>query len=391
VFALGGGYRFWGSCSLRSMRVGVRLIAVVGLLGVGLAAGAQSSTVITEPAAPLLPGHFGEWKTAAAGAETPASVVSLVSANKTALEECGPERSQVADYARSGKTLHVEAIQFKDRTGAFSAYTLMKRMDMTPLKGLGADAAAGDGAALFTVGTSLVVAYPMTAAEAGALKPLADGMPKAVGTSGLAPLLPSLAPAKGLVEGSLRYALGSSTYAAEGGVLPASQMGWDKEAEAITADYKDKRGEETLTILMYPTPTIAGTMARMVQGMVASGGAKFGTAKVRREGELVMLASGTFPADEAQKMVENIHLKQMVSLDNAIPPTEHVQVMQTYSLLMNIAILAGVLMTAAVLLGLFLGGGRALYRVARGKPAATEPEFLSLHLEPQSKPVRFDS
>jgi hypothetical protein len=38
---------------------------------------------------------------------------------------------------------------------------------------------------------------------------------------------------------------------------------------------------------------------------------------------------------------------------------------------------------AAILLGFFLGGGRALYRLARGKPASTvyDVEFIRLHLE----------
>jgi len=111
---------------------------------------------------------------------------------------------------------------------------------------------------------------------------------------------------------------------------------------------------------------------------------------VRREGELVLLASGSFSGDEAEHMIENIHLKQQVSIDNDVEPTEHTKIVQTYSLLTNIAILTGVLMLAAILLGLFLGGGRAAYRVMRGKPAASEPEFLSLHLNPQSKPVRFE-
>jgi hypothetical protein len=37
----------------------------------------------------------------------------------------------------------------------------------------------------------------------------------------------------------------------------------------------------------------------------------------------------------------------------------------------------------------FLGGGRAAIRVMRGKPAAVEVEFLSLHLSPQNKPAQF--
>jgi len=62
---------------------------------------------------------------------------------------------------------------------------------------------------------------------------------------------------------------------------------------------------------------------------------------------------------------------------------------QTFSLLENIAILSGVLGAGAVLLGFFLGFGRAWFRVLRGKPAAVEVEFLSLHLAPQNKPAVF--
>jgi len=35
---------------------------------------------------------------------------------------------------------------------------------------------------------------------------------------------------------------------------------------------------------------------------------------------------------------------------------------------------------AAIVLALFLGGGRAMIRMMQGKPAATEPEFLRIDL-----------
>jgi hypothetical protein len=44
---------------------------------------------------------------------------------------------------------------------------------------------------------------------------------------------------------------------------------------------------------------------------------------------------------------------------------------------------------AAIVLGLFFGGGRALIRVMQGKPAATEPEFLRIDLRgPVGKNLR---
>jgi hypothetical protein len=113
-------------------------------------------------------------------------------------------------------------------------------------------------------------------------------------------------------------------------------------------------------------------------------GPSFANARVRREQELVMVASGALPATEASAMLANVHMHQEVAIDRYMPPVFHAEVQKTFSLLTNIAILSGVLMGAAVLLGLFLGGGRALIRVLQGKPAAVEPEFLSLHLAPQN-------
>jgi hypothetical protein len=106
-----------------------------------------------------------------------------------------------------------------------------------------------------------------------------------------------------------------------------------------------------------------------------------GTIKLRREGPLVVMVSGTFPADEAQQMVENVHLHSQVTFDKKLEPEFHAEVKKTASLLYSIVVLSGLLMLAALLLGLFLGGGRAAVRMMRGKPAHTEPEFLGLGLE----------
>jgi hypothetical protein len=369
---------------------GVRRGVVAGVLAAGLVvgAGAQSAVQLNEPSAPLLPASFGEWKTAAAG-DTPA--YSLANTSKDALEECGPERSAVAEYVRGGRSLHVEAIQFGDRTGAYSAFTLVERPGMKVGTALGASDAVGEGVVLFTAGSTLVMVNGATQEDVASLKPLALGLPKVVGSKGVAPLLPTLVPAAGFVPGSLRYALGADSYAAEGGVLPAHSLGWEKSAEAVTAGYADKRGAETLTVLLYPTPAIAGSFAKAIKDAAPQMGAAFAAARVRREGTLVVLASGSFSGDEAQRLVDGVHLREIIATDGDMHPLFRAEGMKTYSLLANIAILAGVLMLAAVLLGLFLGVGRAAFRVMRGKPAAVEPEFLSLRLAPQNKAPQFEA
>lgn len=374
---------------------GVRGVAVAGVMAAGLVAGAGAQAVtLQEPEAPLLPASFGEWKTATAPGEAPA--YSLARADKDALEECGPQRSAVMDYSaedHGGEVrLHVEAIQFGDRTGAVSAFTLMEQPGMQPGKELGAAEAVGNGAVLFTAGSTVVLVTGGSGNryEVASLKPLALSLPKVPGNKGVAPLLPTLVPAAGYVPASLRYALGPVTYAAEGGVLPTRSVGWEKNVEAVTAQYADKRGKETLTLLLYPTPAIAGSFAKAIKDETAGMGSGFAEARVRREGPLVMLASGSFSGDEAQRMIENVHMQEIVATDGDMHPLFRTEAVKTYSLLANIAILSGVMMVAAVLLGLFLGVGRAWFRVLRGKPAAVEVEFLSLHLAPQNKAPEFE-
>ncbi len=369
--------------------MGIRLSAVAGvLLGLALGAGAQTVT-LTEPGTPLLPAKFGGWvKTPMmTGAPMGAYEFELAKLSKDALEEDGPQRSEVAAYARTEhglqRSIYIEAIQFGDRTGAFSAFTLAERAGMREGRELGDSDAVGDQVVLFTTGSSLVLVNGT--ADVASLKPLADGLPKAFGSKGVAPLLPTLAPVKGLVNGSLRYALGAAGYAAEEGVLPANSIGWDKSAEAVTVKYDDKRGNETLTVLLYPTPTIAAAHAKAIKDQFGD----TGTARVRREGEVVALATGSFAAEDAQKLVESVHLRQELSLDKELGLTPHEQVAQGYSLLKSILVLAIFLISAAVVVGLFLGGGRAAVRVMQGKPAAVEVEFLSLHLAPQNKPAQF--
>lgn len=352
---------------------------------------AQSSVKLTVPPVQLLPESFAGWKQSGTGGAPTDGSPSLVSVSKQALEECGPQRSLVEQYILGGRAMRVEAVEFGDRTGAYSAFTLVRRPAMRSSANLGESAAVGDGAILFAQGDTLVLASSAGEADLPALREMAKGLPKISGSQGVAPLLPSLVPAKNLVPGSLRYALGPATYAAEGGVLPANSLEWDKSAEAVTASYQTPKGHETLTLLLYPTPQVARAMEGRLSSGVHSLGPSFASAKVRRENELVMVASGNLPAPEAQAMLEDVHLRQEVSVDRYMPPVFHAEVQKTFSLLENIALLFGILAAAAVLLGLFLGGGRALFRVMRGKPAAVEPEFLSLHLAPQNAAPRFES
>ena len=101
--------------------------------------------------------------------------------------------------------------------------------------------------------------------------------------------------------------------------------------------------------------------------------------EVRRSGLLVALVSGDAIPDESHRLVEMVHYE--ATLTNIPQPVES-EVQKTSKLLLGIAGIVIVGSLAAILLGFFLGGGRAMWRIAHGKPASSmyDEEFIHLDL-----------
>ena len=100
---------------------------------------------------------------------------------------------------------------------------------------------------------------------------------------------------------------------------------------------------------------------------------------MRRSGPLVVLVSGDAVPDESHKLLDLVHYSADII---SIPQPVESEVSKTSKLLLGIAALVIVGGSAAILLGFFLGGGRALYRIARGKPASSvyDAEFIRIDL-----------
>jgi hypothetical protein len=368
-------------------------VALTGALGSGLY-GQTAKTMLVEPRGPLLPLKFGAWQVES----KPPCRDCFQPEGQTAdvLKEDGLDRGDRITYHRENGAgaLEVTAFQFGDATGAVSAFTYLRKPDSRMILSgdgkIGAETAASNGGSIiFRSGTTVVVA---DASRAGApatsdLHRLETTLPKIGGPKSQAPLLPTLLPEKGLDLESVRYALGPVGYHAMGGVLPGGMVGFDKAAEVLMAKYS---GRGLLTLLLYPTPQIAGEYGRAIEAEMNRQSTAAGTVKLRREGPLVLMTTGAWSPDAAQKMIEEIHLSAVVTW-NKTPPLEFKsEIRKTVSLLTSIAVLSGILMLAAVVLGFFLGFGRAAIRVMQGKPAATEPEFLRIDLSGQSERIHLE-
>ena len=366
----------------------MRLLLSCGLLWAGLsgvwAAGQgvpMAQTTVVEPPTPLLPTNDRLAAPDVGHADSDEA--------QAVLKEDGVRRSESRAVAPSGGAAQggwVSAYEFQDATGAFAAYTYLREGGRQVGAGTrvnGSEVELANGQTVFLSGVSVVRGQVKGADAAAFWKGIEIGLPKVGGRRGLAPLLPTLVPAAGLEAANVHYAVGPVAYKAMGGQLPAEILGWDKSAEVVTASY---HGRGTLTLLLYPTPQIAGDRLRAVQqaidqtGDQAGGSKTFGTVVLRRVGPLVGVTTGAWTQAQAKALLGTLHLNQEISFDQKMPLEFHAEVKKTASLLENIAVFSGVMIVAAILLGLFLGVGRAGIRVMMGKSAASEPEFLTIDL-----------
>ncbi len=347
--------------------------------------------MITMPPTPLLVAH-------AADLTAVESNEPLPGVDPAVMKEDGLTRTANALYTRAGDgtTIPAHGLEFGDATGAYSAYTYLRTGMKAPRvtegdarSGKAHETSADATDTLVWAGTAVLkLQGRLNAAE---LTALVAALPKVSGRAGLAPLLPTLAPADGREKGMERYAIGPLGYTAMGGVVPAGLLGWGKSAEVLTGRY----GPGTVTLMLYPTPQIAGDRGRAVEAYInqtvqQSGPAQFGTVKMRRLGPLVGLTTGGFEAGHAKALLDSLRLNQEVSFDKPMPLEFHAEMQKTYSLMQSIALFCGLGLVACVLLALFLGGARAGIRVLQGKPAATEPEFLTINLRGDAKGVLLD-
>jgi hypothetical protein len=246
---------------------------------------------------------------------------------------------------------------------------------------------------LFWLGNTVVDANfsrigPMSGSE---LRELAGQLPVLEGTKSLAPPILANLPQAKLDGQTTHYAVGPAGYAEAGGVLPPELVGFDRGAETVTANYSLRSGPATLTIIDYPTPQLAATQEGRIRAYIKAGSqaqpawpkplqdSDQASLEVRRSGPLVAIVSGDAIPEESHKLLATVHYE--ADLTSIPQPTES-EIVKTGKLLMGIAFLVIIGASAAILLGFFLGGGRALYRIARGKPVSSvyETEFIRLDL-----------
>jgi hypothetical protein len=379
------------------MRSKLILILAAALVAGGTAEAQHATAKAASPSdqasqpASILPAEFSGWAEAAA-AKVVTDPAAADPTNVGALKEYGFTRGETANYKRDDETLSLRALEFSDASGAYGAYSFYRQSGW-PKEEIGSGAASDHNRVVFWLGTTVVDANfsrigPMSAAE---LRELASHMPVPTGNKAVAPPVLAYLPRAALDNQTTHYAVGPEGYAGSGGVLPATLVGFDEGAETATATYSLSSGPAVITVIDYPTPQMATTQETKIRDFIKAGNqpqnpwpkplvdSDQASLEVRRSGPLVILVSGDAIPDESHRLIETVHYDADLI---AIPQASESEVEKTGKLLLGIATIVVIGATAAILLGVFFGGGRALYRIARGRPASSvyDEEFISLDL-----------
>ena len=357
----------------------------------------QAVAHLTLPPAPqaLLPDAFDGWLQSA-----PPTVFTdpaqADSANAAALKEYGFTNGVEATYKREDETLTVRALRFQDVSGSYGAYSFY-RPNKWAKEQIGTGAASDHNRVLFWKGTTVMDATfshvgPMSAGE---MRELAARLPVARGNRAILPPILAFLPQGNLEGQTTHYAEGPAGYAGGGGVLPSQLVDFDLGSEAVTANYALSSGPATLTIINYPTPQMAIAREPMIRAYLKAGSqaqpawskalmdSDQASLEVRRSGPLVAIVSGDAIPNESHRLLEMVHFEANLT---TIPGSTESEIAKTSQLLMGIASMVIVGSSAALLLGFFLGGGRALYRIARGRPASSvyDEEFIRIDLREET-------
>ena len=342
----------------------------------------------------LLPETFAGWQiTGTPEQSTQASTADPGDA--VPLQEYGFTRYESARYTRDDGELTVKAMEFGDATGAFGAFTFYRRPTMS-VASIGSGGAFDGQRVLFWSGKTLVDAKfeHITPMSAGELRDLVTQLPKPIGNQATPPRLPGYLPRQHLEQETVRYAIGPQSYQMSGGVLPPGLVDFGRSAEVVTAEYNALGGTGTLTIINYPDTDIAIDRQHAIQAYFASHGSTQypwtpaltdsnpSAIQVRRSGPLLAVSSGSYSSGAANELLQRVHYEEIVTLGHQKPYTDDPRLVA--QIILDVAALVGIFVLIAIVLGVFLGAGRAALQRSRNKSGLPEDgssEFIRLNLK----------
>jgi hypothetical protein len=322
--------------------------------------------------------------TAESGAIGTQNLVTKATANTTASpfsDEAGLVGVSSQTYEDgSGGVWNMRLYTYRDSSGAYQAYTLMRAPGWTDIPNpnpgivlINGNRVLATGAGLSAEERKSVDSWLRSISDGVASPPIAEYLPK----GGKEPL-------------SERYALGPIGFKAAARMVAkidaaavADEAGFNSHAEAMFAKYKSAKDEATLLLIDYPTPQLAELHLRHLQRALAD--AKLMTSSIERKGSLLSIVLAPTSAEFAEKLRAGVTYETQVTWNEASQAATDPPILSTVA---KIFIATGVFMVVTVVIGIAFGGVRIITkRLFPGKVFDRKDQIEVLQLGLSSKPI----
>ncbi len=235
----------------------MRLFACSFLAAAMLVAALVPARAQVPPSQSLVPREVGGVPASEGGKVAAPQLEQLFPEHAAVLRELGAQLAERRAYQRPAGVATITVIQFRDPTGAYGGFNLLRQPGMAPAD-LAELAALSPERALFAI-SNLVTLIEGRAlpAHRDELRLVAETVtPFAAKEAGPFPNLAQHLP-QGAIEGSRRFVIGPAGLEQ---VLPTGKgdwVGFDFGAEVESARYRMRGQEATLLLISYPTPQVA--------------------------------------------------------------------------------------------------------------------------------------
>lgn len=277
--------------------------------------------------------------------------------DKGVWEEYGLHQAEEAEYASGESKFRARAYRLKDPTGALAAFQWQRPAAAERSK-LGSLAVETKDSAMLVYGNYLFY-FQGYKPQVPELEALFDRLPRL--DQSAVPTLPGYLPSADLIANSERYVVGPESLARFAPGIPPSLAAFHLGAEAQLGRFRGPGGEMSLALFSYPTPQLARERTEAFR--------KLAGAMAKRAGPLVAVVLSPPDADAAERLLSSVRYEAEVSLSQYVPTRRDLW----FDLLINIALLIGILLVFCTVAGLAVAG----WRIRR---SGAEP-MIMLHLE----------
>jgi hypothetical protein len=278
----------------------------------------------------------------------------------------------------SGRVWYMTLYTYRDSSGAYQAYTVMRAAHHTDNPNPGIILVNGNrvlstGGGISAEDRKHVEVWLRSISDGVASPPIATYLPE----GGKEPL-------------TERYALGPIAFKAAARALVnaeaaalAEEAGFKSHAEAMLAKYKSPNDEATLLLIEYPTPQLAEMHLRHLERALRE--TKLSTSSIERKGSLLSIVLETTSAEYAAKLRGAVNYETEVTWNEPSTTATDPPITST---LVKIIIATMVLMGMAFVLGIAFGGVRVITkRLFPGKVFDRPAQMEVLQLGLSGKPI----